>query len=179
MPASVMMQSTCSTLHLLAKPLLLNLELSANTITCSAASTIFALKLASLKLVVESPNSISIPSTPRNSTLQDIICSAISATGPTTAADFGLTAPPNCINSTFNLLLNSNVTLAAGVIAASGRDGYSCLATSHTVVPEPISTLACPADKERAAVALGCFCTAWLSAFWLVDRCVVQGLSED
>src|SRR5690606_40424281 len=100
----------------LLKPILPNLVLSASTSTTRNASIIFSFKLASVRLVMDNPNSGSIPSTPRKSNPQEICSSVCSAAEPVTDEELGLTRPPNGNTSTFGLLLSSSVTVTDGVL---------------------------------------------------------------
>ena len=162
-----MMRSTASRSQILLNPRRPNFELSASTTTFCAALIIASFSDASSMLVVVSPNSVSMPSTPTNSLLQLKLRSIASAKGPTTDTELLRVMPPSWRTSTSACCERIWVTGTAAVMTVRRPTGLISRARKAIVVPEAMMIESSCEISSAAAAPMARFSATFFFSFSL------------
>ena len=168
-----MMRSTASRSQILLNPRRPNFELSASTTTFCAALIIAPFSDASSMLVVVSPNSVSMPSTPTNSLLQLKLRSIDSAKGPTTETELLRVMPPSWMTSTSACCERICVTGTAAVMTVRRPTGLISRARKAIVVPEAMMIESSCDTRAAAAAPIARFSATFFFSFSLTWRSLI------
>ena len=130
---------------------------------------------ASRMSVVEMPNSRSMPSTPRNSLLNENPESIISAYLPTTERLVWRTRPPSCMRSMVSSGAKSSATCSEAVTTVRRLSGWMFRAKAWMVVPDASTMESLGVISLAASMPMSRFSSMLSFSFSVTVRLLVKG----